>query len=545
MNPYEKMMQDLENKRKEIQRRINEVRSGKPDEAVGEESCSSSEESRLAAFRAATSEQHAATHAAKPGLVSIPMELTHQFWIPIRSETTAALEEIRAAYTFPNPLHKAEKKRRGFSNRPETLSAILVDDPDVGVFVPRGDMRYLIRTLQKNGVNPEITENLPAHPPLDPPYQLKRKVDSEHKRCLHDIRNRRFGIVTGDPGSGRVAFASAWLSEKNVTALVVVREKTQLYEWERALARDLGLSSTTDIALVGDGHAWNPEARITIGIDRSLYRMIDEDFQDSFGVVIVDLVDIATAKIFYEIVGKIRSRYILGISGYRSRDPEHFENQWRHGKGLTGLARAFAGPVLFEWRKKINFWGEGVRVTVVQIDTEFDYAFRDDYKALVTALVRDADRNKRIVDEIVLAAASSAGAVLAVSERKEHLEALDAALRAAHFEPGIIDGDTPAASVDEFQKQIKRGRMKIVLSTTKSIRAAVQAAEFDSVFVATPIKAADHLLTVAIDALGGASPSIYEFADTKTVILMNSLKSRLKLYRELGFAIKDLTCGAS
>jgi len=77
-------------------------------------------------------------------------------------------------------------------------------------------------------------------------------------------------------------------------------------------------------------------------------------------------------------------------------------------------------------KQRLNKSGSVLKPEVMQIVTNFNYDYADDYSKMISALVEDETRNGLIVSEAVKAV--DRGTVLVVSDRVSHCQKLTAML---------------------------------------------------------------------------------------------------------------------
>ncbi len=393
----------------------------------------------------------------------------------------------------------------------------------VTLIMTRGFVHELIRIFNAHRLKFKIDNKTVTTPGLDSRFQ--GSLTSSQKNALEIIGQRRFGIIAGPTGSGKKALALHLASEKKLATLIVVKTKAQLYQWKECIQRLLGLKEEY-VGLIGDGH-YNTGARITVAIDRTLYRKLN-DLKKRIGFLIVDQCDAANLKIFFQAVNAMESTYMLGLaSASKRRD------------GLDGIMKAYLGPILCELEREFQYRGKGANLPSLSArETGFKFDYKDNFGQLMTALSQDPERNGIISADILEAAADPKTRALIVCERIEQAQRLKAMLTNGFVNSAVVCGRTSQKQTLSIQRKYDQGKLQIILATQKSIgRLTVK--KTNHLFVAAPQKFGDHLFQAMGRLLENHQEkealAIHDYMDEPDV-LKASFRQRLKLYRTMGLS---------
>ena len=296
-----------------------------------------------------------------------------------------------------------------------------------------------------------------------------------------------------------------------------------MYAWRNTAGRFLGLEDHS-IGLIGDGFKRVGE-KLTVAIDRSLYRMVDE-IKKSVGFIIVDRCHTANLKIFFKAISSFDCPFMLGLSTSVERTD-----------GLTKLMMAYLGPLVAEIRPVETLDGlEGSRPQALIRRTAFVFDYRENYSDLISALCADQRRNQLIAADILQETATRGGLSLVISERIEHLKILQRLLAASFVKSEMLTSLTPASERREVLDRIERKKLLVVLMTAKGIPDC-NIHSIDALFVASPLRSGDHLMLMlgklVLDKRRKSPGIIYDYLDEPGV-LKASLNGRLKAYRSIG-----------
>ena len=380
----------------------------------------------------------------------------------------------------------------------------------------------LIDIFHQHRIHFELCDNTPLFPVET--FKFHGSLLDYQSRALKEMGNRRYGILVAPTGCGKKMLALNLINKRKLPVLVIVRSKYRFYQWKEIILRYLGIDSN-EIGLIGDGHQVMNK-KITIAIDRTLYRHIDE-LKEKIGFIILDQCDTANLKIFINAVAPVASRYVLGLS----RRPQRSD-------GLTGLMLAHVGPILHTI-ETLHIAGEirhGNQLFKIH-KSSFSFTYNDNHSEMITDLCHDNERNQLIAEDILYEASHAKSKVWVISERIQHLQALKKLVSSAYqTSVAIITGKTTDKERERICDQFEKGKLKVIMTTLKGVENA-QIKRTNALIVASPFKY-DFPLITAMGALHGDSmkgaPIIHDYAD-QPEILKISLKQRIRGYRRLGF----------
>lgn len=227
--------------------------------------------------------------------------------------------------------------------------------------------------------------------------------------AIDSILKAEQGYWKSPPGSGKTVAVLEAIRRSGQKSLVIVNTTNIAEQWrERArtfLRRDVGL--------IGDGHIDLQD--ITIAMQQTLWSRIDEFDFDQWGFVCLDECHHLPAETFTEVLSRFPARYRIGVSGTPAKN-----------FGWKPLLEATLGPQIHETKKEtlVN-QGWLIKPIVEAHYTGFTFPFfsthehfgykqnkkclepfctRDNdkkrhgnnYQEMVSALVKDDDRNLRI-----------------------------------------------------------------------------------------------------------------------------------------------------
>ena len=178
------------------------------------------------------------------------------------------------------------------------------------------------------------------------------------------------------------------------------------------------------------------------------------------------------------------------------------------------------------------------RVALKIHPTGFRFDFKDNYTELITALIRDENRNEIIVQDILQAASEEQGQVIVVSERIGHLLHLKELILRSYFPAvEVVTSQTSKKEYELIVTRYKKRKVRVLLTTLKTMQS--MKGVFCTALVLATLCRYDNSLIMAIGRLeerGEYEPQsiVFDYSDEPGV-LKSSLKERVKGYRRLGF----------
>lgn len=448
------------------------------------------------------------------------MKLTLDNQCTLTDADQSIINRIEHALTMKNPAYiEARKRGRWTGKIDKTLQfykSPVVYGPAPGISFPRGFIRGALDIIGKDFT---FQDNRRILDRVD--FEFTGELRPYQDKAYQAVIKKDFGFLEALPGSGKTVIASAVIAARCQPTLILVHNKELLYQWRDRIGEFLG-----EIAgLVGDKHF---EIKpITVAIINSAKKHLDS-LPDHFGQIVVDECHRTPATMFSEVVRAFDCKYMLGLSAtpYR-RD------------GLTNLIGWFVGETVHRIDPKELQDSGAVLIPVIQTrETGFNY------QKLLSLIVGDDERNNLIVRDILFEVRHHPGTVLVVSDRVEHCQTLQEALKSK--KPGlrveILAGKlTKGKERTSLVEDIRAGKVKVVIATVQLIGEGFDCPGLSSLFLATPIKFSGRLIQVIgriLRPTDGKEPRVYDYQDPVGP-LFASAKSREKTYMEMGWIVSD------
>lgn len=405
-------------------------------------------------------------------------------------ECVAALE---ARFTYANPqrekLERMGRRDWRIAARLRRLPRWLRTwrrDGDVMV-LPRGAARKLVGVLEEHGHSVRWRDQRSVgtggwyrrdlvHRPLGAAGGELRWYQREAVEAAVD---RQCGIIRAPTGSGKTTLALALAARLKVPTLVVVWSGGLMDQWVERLARELGLAND-EIGRVGGGvRACRP---ITVAMQQSLWRDMDEDFVGRWGMVLLDEVQRAAARTFFDVVGRFPAKYRVGVSADETR-----------ADGLEPITYDLFGPLMYEvTREALIDEGAVLDVEVRLVESSFDAAWyrmqaasgAPDFNRLLNEMSEDEDRNRKIVT-LAAREVRAGHSVAVLSRRVQHCHRLVAMLAAAGVEAGLMTGG--AEEFEPSRRRLLDGTLKCVVGTVEALGTGIDVPDLSRGILVAPI----------------------------------------------------------
>jgi superfamily II DNA or RNA helicase len=383
---------------------------------------------------------------------------------------------------------------------------------------------FLDRRKDRHQVEFEVTDGDLAR--WAGPLHFSGRLRSEQQKAVAStitkFRNGTLGgIIRADPGWGKTVAACALLAEMKVPTLVVVHKEFLMSQWKERIEQFLpgakvGIAQqnmcdyTGKHVVIAMVHSLATENRYP----RSFYRWP--------GLVITDEVHRIGAETWSPVPAQFSARYRLGISATPRRKD-----------GADNVFRYHIGRVLFgatERRLKPKVRRVWTNFRVVKTE-RFNPALVS-RSILVRFLCASRARNRLIVQQLKLAV-EAGRKVLVLSERLNHLEALDAALARemgseAPSTGRYVGGMTQAERDESAQCQV-------IFATKQLASEGLDIPPLDTLFLVTPMSDVEQAVGRILRPFEGKKdPVVVDFRDNKVAKFKAAGESRDKFYRRIG-----------
>lgn len=452
--------------------------------------------------------------------------------IYISAPSAAIAEYCRKNLVLANPEY--EKKRRmgrWLGATPRTL-CLYERDAD-RLILPFGCLRDIMPLISGG----EVECDFPEYRRVD--YRCDVPLYPYQQEAVDEIVRRKFGVLESRAGSGKTQMAIALIGRLGCKTLWLTHTADLLNQSRERAARyiDPSLFGTITAGKVDIGEG------VTFATVQTLAAQELSRFRYAFDAVIVDechhLAGTPTMlRQFSAVVGAIACRHKYGLSATLHR-----------ADGLTRTIFDYLGPVahsvpdsavserVMEVTVRERPTGTGIGDDCLDTDGTIIYS------RLVNSLTENADRNRRIVDDL---AANSDHYNLILSNRVEHLHTLMEALpeelrKLAVAVDGSMQTKKAKAERSAAIEDLRQGRKRYLFATYALAKEGLDIPRLDRLYMATPQK--DYTTTVqsvgrvARTFDGKDAPVCYDYVDDSDY-LRRAFGMRCRHYKKCGCKVE-------
>ena len=241
-------------------------------------------------------------------------------------------------------------------------------------------------------------------------------------------------------------------------------------------------------------------------------------------MIIVDECHHIPAKSFREVISKLNSYYLYGLTA----TPKRKNNDEK-------LIYMYIGNILYEMTQEEQLSAQNLKAEINIRETNlfapFDYKI-DNYELISQILIHDTHRNSLIIDDIEKNIARFKS-ILILTERKSHVDILSLYLK-DRYETIAITGDDSERSRKTKMEQIKQGHFKILISTGQFFGEGVDIDSLECLFIVYPFAFEGKLIQyIGRIQRSGKPPVIFDYKDAQIDYFEKMFKQRNRYYNKL------------
>ena len=424
------------------------------------------------------------------------------------------------------------KERAGLPvyGAPRFINTIEVEGEFVSM--PRGFILELSKWLDTKGIHYSVIDKRIVVDPVQ--FALKTTLFLYQEKALESFIKENQGVLVAPAGAGKTIMGLGLVAQKEQPAVILTHRRQIYDQWLDRIESTLGIPRTK----IGQICSTKKKETlpITVAMVQTLARMNDWGrISEKFGTVIVDECHHMPAKMFRNVVSKFKGKYLFGLTA----TPDRKYNDQK-------LISAYLGPIIHIVKKEevVERQGEGGNAPIDIVighptDTEIPFGTTPHHFPLISKVIsNDSRRNALIVSDIVREA-KSGKRCLVLTERKEHVEMLQAYLR-KDFETIAFSGDLSARQKKFALQKIKSDRFSILIATGQILGEGTDIENLDVLFLTFPVsfhgKLAQYVGRIRRD---GGAKKIYDYRDVKVPYLDKMWKKRVAFYRKNEIRIED------
>jgi superfamily II DNA or RNA helicase len=338
------------------------------------------------------------------------------------------------------------------------------------------------------------------------------------------------GVLCAPTAFGKTVTAAAMIARRGVNTLVLVHRTELLKQWQERLQTFLGVGKGI-VGTIGGGKA-KPTGEIDIAVMQSVSRQGNVNpLVENYGQVIVDECHHVGAASFDAILKRTKAKYVLGLTATPVRRD-----------GLQPIIFMQCGPIRYTAAKPAGT-PHDMEVLPRSRFTRIDLPSGAGIQEVFRHIANDRARTEAIAAE-VRDAVGQGRKVLVLTERTEHLDAIEAALDGLEPEPFILHGRMSrkqrAALITDMDA-LPSITPRVLLSTGKLVGEGFDHPPLDTLVLAMPVSWKGTLQQYAgrlhREHAGKIDVRIIDFVDAGHPALLRMWANRQRGYRAMGYRV--------
>jgi superfamily II DNA or RNA helicase len=435
---------------------------------------------------------------------------------------------IRLA-AFQNPeFYKAQALRLSVWNKPRVIGC--AQNFPQHIALPRGCWDAVQALLAEYKITPLVEDERFAGHPLDVSFLGTLRPDQE--TAVTAMQAHDTGILCAPTAFGKTVSAAALITRRRVNTLVLVHRTELLRQWQERLQAFLGVGKEV-VGTLGGGKP-KLTGQIDIAVMQSLSRKGEiSDLVKNYGQIIIDECHHLSAVSFEALLRSSPARYVLGLTATPiRRDGQQPIIFMQCGPIRHTAARPASAPHDLSVSPRILS-----DPVIVPEGSGIQEVFR--------RLADDSQRTATIVSAVVQAYRQGRK-VLVLSQRTEHVETLDVALREQVANLFTLHGRMPKkrrASLISTLESLPEDAPRVLVATGTLIGEGFDHPALDTLVLAMPISWRGILQQYAgrLHRLHTAKSDVQviDFVDEGNVAVLRMWEKRKAGYKAMGYRLVD------
>lgn len=435
---------------------------------------------------------------------------------------------IRLA-AFQNPeFYKAQAMRMSVWDTPRVICC--AENYPQHIALPRGCLDAAKDLLRENGIRCDLSDERFAGEPLDVEFIGTLRLDQE--AAVAATLNHDVGVLCAPTAFGKTVTAAAMIARRGVNTLVLVHRTELLKQWQERLQTFLGVSKGV-VGTIGGGKT-KPTCKIDIAVMQSLSRKGEvNSLVENYGHVIIDECHHVGATSFDAILKRTKAKYVLGLTATPIRRD-----------GQQPIIFMQCGPIRHTAAKPAS----APHDLVVVPNTRYERIILPPEAGIQDVfrhIANDQARTDAIAVEVENAY-SRGRKVLILTERTEHLDAIQAALNGKVPPPFVLHGrmsKKQRASLIMELNVLPPESPRILLATGKLVGEGFDHPPLDTLVLAMPVSWTGTLQQYAgrlhREHATKSDVRIIDFVDTGHPALLRMWEKRQRGYRAMGYRVEN------
>jgi len=469
-----------------------------------------------------------------PFPTSIDIVLGNQIYLPLADLTPSLRNRLIRLAAFQNPeFYQAQRMRFSTFGKPRIISCSEYFPKHLAL--PRGCLDELLELLKSLNIETKLTDERFQGTSLE--LQFQGELRSEQQKAAEALLAYETGVLAASTAFGKTVVAAYLIAQRNVNTLIVVHRRQLLDQWVNTLSQFLGMEPQQIGQIGGGKHKLT--GNVDVAMIQSLSRKgIVDDMVGQYGYLIVDECHHISAVSFEQVVRQTKARYVTGLSATVVRKDGHHP-----------IIFMQCGPVRYKVDDRRQAKHRPFDHNVVVRPTKFRLSgyIQDTstipIQELYTLLSKDDERNRMIVDDVVIAVSKHRNPVV-LTERREHVDVL-AYLLAEHIQNVFTMaggmGRKQRRQLMEHIAYVPADEPRVIVATGRYLGEGFDDARLDTLFLTLPISWRGTLIQYAgrLHRLNEAKKKvvIYDYVDFEVPVIARMYAKRRSGYKSIGYEV--------
>ncbi|UXR73552.1 DEAD/DEAH box helicase family protein [Staphylococcus sp. IVB6238] len=473
---------------------------------------------------------------------SIEIYVGSEISINLNELTKEEIVKLKFLASFQNmAYYKARNQRRSTKGIPKVITLCNIDNSFIRL--PRGLLNKVTTLFPNSKV---IDKQVKGH---EIEVEFLGDLYDNQKHALDSLSKYNEGLLCAGTGFGKTVVASKLIADKKVSTLILVNNKNLAHQWKSQLESFINLKNEPFLEYTPKGRLKKKDKiglmyggkisqskNIDIALFQSLTTIDDlEVLLNDYGMVIVDEAHHVAAKTFEDVLSKIKSKYVYGLTATPKRED-----------GLENIIYLRMGPIRHVVEKEVpnhiaqklflRFTSLGEHISNIQ-----DNFIHDNNEMIVNS----KDRNKLIINDIKEAINENRH-IIVLSRYVEHIKVLkeffDTEIGSA--KTYILNSHMKTTELKlEMESLQKEGKPFVLFTTGSYAGEGFDLPALDTLMLVMPIKAKSSIQQYLGRLLRNLNDKeelrVYDYVDYAIPMFYKMYLKRLRTYKKLGYSFEE------
>jgi len=435
---------------------------------------------------------------------------------------------IRLA-AFQNPeFYKAQAMRMSVWDKPRVIGC--AENYPKHIALPRGCLDAMQELLRDNGIRSDLQDERYEGETIDVVFAGTLRIDQE--AAVAAMLHYDTGVLCAPTAFGKTVAAAAMIAERGINTLVLVHRTELLKQWQERLQSFLNVGKGV-VGTIGGGKA-KQTGKIDIAVMQSVSRQGEiNPLVENYGHVIIDECHHVGAVSFDAILKRVKAKYVLGLTATPIRRD-----------GQQPIIFMQCGPIRYTAAKPTNA-PHDLEVIPQLLQKRIDLPQEAGIQDVFRHIAADEDRTSAIASQIENSF-SQGRKVLVLTERTEHLDAIQAALTGKIPSLFVLHGRMSKKlriTVVAELNALPPDEPRVLLATGKLVGEGFDHPPLDTLVLAMPISWTGTLQQYAgrlhREHATKNDVRVIDFVDTGHPALLRMWEKRKRGYRAMGYKFKE------